>query len=146
MATPTVDLQQVSMLAEIVLRGGDFTDPRSRASLRLQYAQPNANYPDLSAGLSCLFRPGASLDELAREGSYPNARLSVAVVERLMAELVVVGRELALYITPVPRFPDHHALAVMRNGVLEITLHDAALDALMRAMSTVTNPYRRSKR
>lgn len=94
MATPTVDLRQVSLLAEIVLRGGDFTDPRSRASLRLQYEQPNANYTDLSAGLSCLFRPGASLDELAREGSYPNARLSVAVVERLIQKLVAVERGL----------------------------------------------------
>lgn len=96
MATPMVDLSQVSMLAEIVLRGGDFTDPRSRASLRLQYELPNANYADLAAGVSCLFRPGASLDELAREGSYPNARLSVAVVERLVHELAVAGRELAL--------------------------------------------------
>jgi hypothetical protein len=146
MATPMVDLSQVSMLAEIVLRGGDFTDPRSRASLRLQYELPNANYADLAAGVSCLFRPGASLDELAREGSYPNARLSVAVVERLVHELAVAGRELALYITPVPRFPDHHTLVVLRNGVLETTLQDDALDALIRAMSTVNNPYRRSKR
>lgn len=146
MATPMVDLSQVSMLAEIVLRGGDFTDPRSRASLRLQYELPNANYADLAAGVSCLFRPGASLDELAREGSYPNARLSVAVVERRVHELAVAGRELALYITPVPRFPDHHTLIVLRNGVLETTLQDDALDALIRAMSTVNNPYRRSKR
>jgi hypothetical protein len=96
MATPMVDLSQVSMLTEIVLRGGDFTDPRSRASLRLQYGLPNANYAEFAAGVSCLFRPGASLDELAREGSYPNARLSVAVVERLVHELAVAGRELAL--------------------------------------------------
>ncbi len=83
MPTPTVDLRRISMLAEIVLRGGDLTDPRSRESLRMQYEQPNNYYTDLAAGLSCLFRPGASLDELAREGSYPNARLSVAIVERL---------------------------------------------------------------
>src|SRR5690242_5519266 len=146
MSTPMVDLRQVSMLAEIVLRGGDFSNPRSRVSLRMQYEQPNNHYTDLAAGVSCLFRPGASLDELAREGSYPNARLSVAVVERLVHELAVAGRELALYITPVPRFPDHHTLVVLRNGVLETTLQDDALDALIRAMSTVNNPYRRSKR
>jgi hypothetical protein len=58
----------------------------------------------------------------------------------------VAGRVLALYVTPVPRFPDHHTLVVMRNGVPETALHDEALDALIRAMSTVTNPYRRSKR
>ncbi len=146
MPTPMVDLRQVSMLAEIVLRGGDFSNPRSRESLRGQYEQPNNYYPDLAAGLSCLFRPGASLDELAREGAYPNARLSVAIVERLVNELATVGCELALYITPVGRFPDHHTLVIIRNGLMETTLRDEALDALIRAMSSVTNPYRRTKR
>jgi len=145
MPTPMVDLRQVSMLAEIVLRGGDFSNPRSRESLRTQYEQPNNYYTDLTAGLSCLFRPGASLDELAREGAYPNARLSVAIVERLINELATVGCELTLYITPVPHFPDHHTLAVMRNGLLEKSLGDEALDALIRAMSIVNNPYRRAK-
>jgi len=105
MPTPTVGLRQVSMLSEIVLRGGDFSYPRSRESLRMQYEQPNNYYLDLAAGLSCLFRPGASLDELAREGAYPNARLSVAIVERLINELATARCELALYITPVPHFP-----------------------------------------
>src|SRR6478752_2953588 len=114
MPTPTVDLRQVSMLSEIVLRGGDFSHPRSRESLRMQYEQPNNYCLDLAAGLSCLFRPGASLDELAREGAYPNARLSVAIVERLINELATARCELALYITPVPHFPDHHTLAIMR--------------------------------
>ena len=71
MATPRVDLSQVSLLTEIVLRGGDFSDPRSRRSIKEQYTRPNRNYPDLQVGLSCLFRPGASLDELAREGFTP---------------------------------------------------------------------------
>jgi hypothetical protein len=142
MPTPTVDLRQISMLSEIVLRGGDFNHPRSRESLRMQYEQPNNYYLDLAAGLSCLFRPGASLDELAREGAYPNARLSVAIVERLINELATVGCELALYITPVPHFPDHHTLAIMRSGLLEKTLRD---DVLIRAMSIVSNPYRRAK-
>jgi hypothetical protein len=146
MSTPTVDLRQISMLTEIVLRGGDFTDPRSRESLRMQYEQPNNYYTDLAAGLSCLFRPGASLDELAREGSYPNARLSVAIVERLIDELAAVGCALTLYVTPILRFPDHHTLGVMHNGLLETTLRDEVLDALIHAMSIVSNPYRRTKR
>ena len=145
MPTPMVDLRQVSLLSEIVLRGGDFSNPRSRESLRIQYEQPNNYYTDLAAGLSCLFRPGASLDELAREGSYPNARLSVAIVERLINELATVRCELALYITPVPRFPDHPTLAVVRDGLVETTLRDEVLDALIRAMSIVSNPYRRAK-
>ena len=145
MPTPTVGLRQVSMLSEIVLRGGDFSHPRSRESLRMQYEQPNNYYLDLAAGLSCLFRPGASLDELAREGAYPNARLSVAIVERLINELATARCELALYITPVPHFPDHHTLAIMRSGLLEKTLRDDVLDAHIRAMSIVSNPYRRAK-
>lgn len=144
MPTPIVDLRLISMLDEIVLRGGDFSDPRARESLRRQYERPNVYYADLSVGLSCLFRPGASLDELAREGSYPNAKLSVAIVERLITELASAGCQLALYITPVPRFPDHHTLVVMRDGLLEITLSDEVLDALIRAMSIVNNPYRRT--
>jgi hypothetical protein len=73
MPTPTVDLRQVSVLSEIVLRGGDVTHPAARNGLKVRYARPNAHYPDVLAGLSGLFRPGASLDELAREGSYRNA-------------------------------------------------------------------------
>lgn len=37
MLTARVDLRQVSLLSEIVLRGGDFSHPRSRESLRIQY-------------------------------------------------------------------------------------------------------------
>ena len=59
MPTSAVDLRQVSMLSEIVLRGGDFSNSRSRESLQMQYEQPNNYYTDLAAGLSCLFRPGA---------------------------------------------------------------------------------------
>lgn len=102
----------------------------------------NRSYPDLSVGLSCLFRPGASIDDLAREGSYPNARLSVTIVQRLQDELAAIGYELALYITPVPRFPDHHTLVVKHSGVIEATLRDEVLDALIRAMITLSNPYR----
>src|SRR6185437_12341004 len=110
-----------------------------------QYTRVNRSYPDLSVGLSCLFRPGASFDELAHEGSYPNARLSVTVIQRLVDELSAIGCELALYITPVPRFPDHHTLVVTRAGVIEPGLRDEILDALIRAMITVGNPYRKRR-
>lgn len=89
--------------------------------------------------------PGASLDELAREGSYRNPKLSVAIVQRLISEQATVGCELVLYVTPVAGYPDHHTLTVERNGVIEDTLSDAVLDALIRAMTVVDNPYQQSR-
>lgn len=142
MTTPTVDLNHISLLSELVLRGGDFAHPASRQSIKTQYARPNAHYPDVTAGLSCWFRPGASLDELAREGAYRNTKLSVAIVQRLIMELRQAGFDLLLYITPVPGYPDHHTLAVARDGTIEQPLTDDALDALTRAMTVVDNPYR----
>lgn len=101
------------------------------------------HYPDVRAGLSCLFRPGATLDELAREGAYPNVKLSVAIMQRLIVELALVGAEPILYVTPVAGYPDHHTLTVARGGVIELSLQDDSLDALIRAMMVVDNPYRR---
>jgi hypothetical protein len=95
MATATVDLHHVSTLSEIVLRGGDFSHPASRHGLQVQYARPNIHFPDVQVGLSCLFRPGASLDELAREGSYRNSKLSFAIEQRLLAELAIVDCSIA---------------------------------------------------
>jgi hypothetical protein len=65
----------------------------------------------------------------------------VAIVQRLIAELRLPGYALALYVTPVQGYPDHHTLAVMRSGVVEPTLADDALDALIRAMTIADNPY-----
>ncbi|MBF6590451.1 MAG: hypothetical protein IVW57_07950 [Ktedonobacterales bacterium] len=145
MPTPAVDLRQVSILSEIVLRGGDVAHPAARNGLKAQYARPNVHYPDVRAGLSCLFRPGASLDELAREGSYRNPKLSVAIVRRLIRDLATVGCEPVLYATPVAGYPNHHTLVVARSGVIEFTLRDDALDALIRAMTVVDNPYQRQR-
>jgi hypothetical protein len=143
--TPRIDLGHVSLLAEIVLRGGDIHDPRARQVLQEQYARVNQRYPDLTVGLSCLFRPGASLDDLAREGSYPNGSLSIAVIQRLIDELTAIGYALALYVTPVPQYPSHHTLVITHMGIVEPTLRDEVLDALARAMTTVKNPYRKRK-
>ena len=140
--TPSVDLTAVSTLSELVLRGGDFAHATSRQSIKAQYARANAHYPDVHAGLSCLFRPGASLDELAREGAYRNPKLSVAIVQRLVAELGRVGHQPRLYVTPVQGYPDHHTLAIVRNTVVQLTLADDAIDALIPAMTIVDNPYR----
>jgi hypothetical protein len=145
MPTPAINLQKVSVLSEIVLRGGDMAHPAARNGLKAQYARPNVHYPDVRAGLSRLFRPSASLDELAREGLYRNAKLSVTILQRLMTERATVGHEVVLYVTPVAGYPDHHTLVVVRSGVIEVTLNDAALDALIRAMTVVDNPYQQHR-
>lgn len=141
----TVDLRQVSVLSEIVLRGGDIVHPAARSGLKSQYGRANVHYPDVSAGLSCLFRPGASLDELAREGSYRNPKLSVAILQRVINELAMTGCELVLYITPVAGYPNHHTLVVAQSGVIDVALQDDVLDTLIRAMTVVDNPYQQRR-
>ncbi len=113
---------------------------------RAQYQRPNTNYTDLRVGLSCLFHPGASFDDLAREGFFPNAQLSVATIQQLTGELATIGCEPALYTTPViPRYPNHHTLVFFRGGMLELTLQDDVLQALVRAMAIVGNPHQQQK-
>lgn len=52
MATPTVDLQQVGILQEIILRAGDARAPDARAKLQEAYARlDELNYPD-ATGIS----------------------------------------------------------------------------------------------
>ncbi len=81
------------------------------------------------------------MDELAREGSFPHQKLSFSVVGKIIQELATAGFELILFVTPTPQFPDHHSLAVAKNGAVQQTLADEAADALIRAMTVVDNPY-----
>lgn len=146
MATPTVDLRQVSVLTEIIVRAGNARQSDARQILQKAYLAVDAAYPD-TIGFSTLFRPGATLDELAREGSFPNAKISYSLVGRIIAELSAVGYELVLYVTPTLALPDHHALAVAPargGGSGQVLLHlpDDAGEALLRALDTVDNPYR----
>lgn len=67
--------------------------------------------------------------------------LSYATVDRLQHELGRVGYSLVLFITPTRQFPDHHTLAVAQGDVVEVSLTDAPLDALLRALIVVHNPY-----
>jgi hypothetical protein len=92
-------------------------------------------------GISTLFREGATLDELAHEGAFPHKKISFSVIGRLVQELGFAGYELILYITPTPRLPDHHSLAVAVAGVVQQTLADSAADALILALTVVDNPY-----
>lgn len=144
MATSTVDLRQVSVLTEIIVRAGNARQSDARQILQKAYVAVDATYPD-TIGISALFRPGATLDELAREGAFRNAKISYSIVGRILAELTAVGYELVLYVTPTPALPDHHALAVAQSaGGGQVLLHlpDDAAEALLRALDTVDNPYR----
>lgn len=161
MATPTVDLRQVNVLTEIIVRAGNARQSDARQILQKAYVAADATYPT-AIGISTLFRPGATLDELAREGSFRNAKISYSLVGRLIAELSAAGYDLVLYVTPTPALPDHHTLAVAHgrgsqggqsnqgsqggqagqgNQVL-LHLPDAAGEALLRALDTMDNPYR----
>jgi hypothetical protein len=130
MATPTVDLQQVSVLTEIVVRAGNAQQPDARLILQKAYLAVDATCPD-TISISTLFRPGATLDELAREGSFPNAKLSYSIVGRIIAELSAIGYELVLFVTPTATLPDHHLLAVAQGGQVLLQLPEDAGEALL---------------
>jgi len=51
------------------------------------------------------------------------------------------GYELVLYITPTPKLPDHHSLAVAVSGTVQPKRSDVAADALLQALTEVDNPY-----
>lgn len=145
MATSQIDLSSVSLRSELVLRGGNLSDARAQESARAQYLLPNNHYNDVLVELSCLFRQGASFDDLAQEGSYRNATLSVTVVQHLMNELAVIGCAPVLYVTPTLQYPDHHTLVFLRASVLEVALAQDVLEALARAMMVVKNPHQRKQ-
>ncbi|MGO8947472.1 MAG: hypothetical protein ACLQUY_07385 [Ktedonobacterales bacterium] len=42
---------------------------------------------------------------------------------------------------PAPRYPDHYALAVAKQGLVETSIRGAPLDALLRALIVLDNPY-----
>lgn len=65
----------------------------------------------------------------------------MTILQRLVTELASAGYEPVLYVTPVAGYPDHHTLVVARSNMVEVTLSDAALDALIRAMTVLDNPH-----
>jgi len=89
------------------------------------------------------FRVGASLDELARTAAFPNRKIGYTTSGVLAQELATIGCVPVLFVTPTSLLPDHHTLAIARNGIIEPTLADDALDALIRALVVVNNPYQR---
>lgn len=144
MPTPVVDLIAINPLVEILVRGGDALARDARYILQQAYIRVDrVRYPD-APGVSCLFRAGATLDELAHEGQFPNAKLSYAGVGALQQELLQVGYDLVLFVTPDPDtpLPDHHSLAVAKDGQVVWSLPGEAADALIRVLIVVDNAYR----
>lgn len=143
---PQVDLTAPSIQGDLIVRAGDVTAPSARTIMQRAYAR---GYRDRSGaqlpGVSVLFRPGATFDELAREGQFPNARLSYGPVAAVRGTLAAAGYELALYVTPSVDLPDHHTLAVALAGVIQPQLPDAAFDALRLALRVADNNYRRQR-
>ena len=146
MATPTVDLTTLNPQSEIVLRAGDVHAPNARERMQEAYVRLDTAYPD-AIGLSVLFRPGATFDELAREGNFPHPKVSHATIARLVSELSAAGYRPALYMTPTLDLPDHHSLAVVEavSDAIELTLANAAAEALIRAMIVSDNPHKRQR-
>lgn len=141
--TPQVNLQAINQLAELILRSGDLSLPSAKDTLMNAY-EPDEEYPDV-VGISTLFRDGATLDDLAREGAFPHRKISYSVVAKVVAELHVEGYELVLWITPTDDLPDHHTLAIRQNGTVAQELPESAAQALTRAFLSVDNPYRRQR-
>lgn len=142
MFIPRVDLSPISMRSEVVLRGGNVKAPGVRRQLRDAYARLDDMYPDIR-GLSVVFRPGATLDELARAASFPHSKLSHARVTELNTALSTAGFAVILFVTPHPEanLPDHHTLAVEQGGVIQLALDAAAAYALIQTMRVVDNAY-----
>lgn len=141
MATPMVDLTAINQQTELVLRAGDAKHPQAHQNLLNAYDLDRA-YPDV-VGISALFRVGASLDDLMREGHFRHPKVSYAPVGRIMSDLATVGYELVLFITPdlARGLPDHHTLAVARGSTVLQDLPDDAADALLGALTVVDNRY-----
>lgn len=145
MPTARVDLAAIDIQVEIVVRAGDAHIPEAHSNIQEAYKRLDVvNYPD-APGISTLFKIGATVDELAREGLFPHKKISWTTIERLVDELAKVDHSPVLFITPAPELglPDHHSLAVAHQGVVQPILADDVAEALLRALSVMDNPYRR---
>lgn len=142
MPTSRVDLAQIARDVEIVVRAGDAQHPDAVVRLQQAYQRFDMrHYPD-APGASVLFKPGATVSELAQEGNFPHQKLGIATVGALLDALSFEGYELVLFVTPTQQLPDHHALAVARVGQALPNLPDTAARAILAVLRVVDNPYR----
>lgn len=143
MATPTLDLRTLDPTVEIIVRAGDIKAANARDTFQQNYVGTDAAHPDV-VGLSVVLHPGYSYYDLAQRNHFRHRKLSYNTVAALVDGLRQAGYDLLLYITPdLPNFPDHHSLAVVRNGQRVDALPDEAADALIRVLwaNPVDNPF-----
>jgi hypothetical protein len=151
MPTPTVlDLTKISILAEIVIRGGDLHDPHTnvRQILKNNYRVFSPRYGVY--GLSVLINTNpiqpATYEILVQRNPIFNRKISLSVIGSVTTALQHVGYGMLLYVTPSHDLPDHHTLAVFDLRDTTQTVHhelpDSAANALISAfVQTVSNPY-----
>jgi hypothetical protein len=141
--TPRVDLSAISPLDEIVIRAGDLSQPIAAQFLIAGYTQ-FGTLPGVY-GISVVFHQGYGVDQLAKAACFPNGKIAYSVIANIQDELTALngGYALVLFVTPTPRFADHHTLGITRNGQIETTLDPAVANALLRAFKVVSNPYKK---
>ena len=140
--TLQVNLTVISPLAEIVIRSGDLTAPTVKQQLIHGYGQ-FIGRPGVF-GLSVVFHQGYDVDALAKAAHFPNGKIGYSVIAHIQDELANLQGEYAmvLFITPTRRYADHHTLGITRSGQIETNLQDDVADALLRAFTVVSNPYK----
>jgi Mrp family chromosome partitioning ATPase len=140
MSVPTIDLSTLNPQVEVILRAGDIRQPNAREVLQRNYAAGNPDYPTV-LGVSVLFAPGADVPLLVQRNIVPHKRVAHGTIQHILIELTTQGYDMVLYVTPdLPRLPDHHQLAVIKQGVVLVTLPDDAADALLKALHDDSNP------
>ena len=143
MATLLVDLSTLDPTTEIILRSGDVSVATAPQTLQTNYIGTDATYPD-AIGVSVVLKVGADIDTLTTRNPFPHRKVSYTSISHILAELVSTGYGMALYITPdLPRYPDHHSLAVTLANIVQPTLADDAAAALVRAFkqNIIQNPH-----
>lgn len=125
------------VLLEFVLRGGGPDVQRM-----IDRYEKDQQYPGVY-GLSSIFHPGFTLDQLARSAWQPHTRIHYATVAELIAALGTLGYDLVLTPTPHPGNPDHATLSIGRQGVILTSMPRDAAQALVQAFHVAPNPYQR---
>lgn len=140
---PPIDLNTVSPLTEIIIRGGDLHHPNAVQLLMNGYTQYR-NVPGIY-GLSVVLHQGYSLDQLAQAAHFPNGSISYTVIVSIRAALAALnmGYDMVLWKTPSNMYADHHTLGITRNGQIETTLARVVADALTKAFNVVPNLYKK---
>ena len=146
----TLDLSHLSVLAEIIIRGGDLHDTKAnvRQILQNNYRVYSPRYGIYGLSVLVNANPAQPItyDQLAQRNPIFNKRLSLSVIGTVKDALRQIGCGMVLYVTPSHDLPDHHTLAVFDLSDVTQTIHhdlpDLVVEALMSAFSTTAeNPY-----